>query len=87
MDQLRSRLDQEVGKVVVGQRVATDVLLAAILLGGHVLLEGVPGTAKTLLARAFAAATSLEFTRIQFTPDMLPADVTGTMTIRDTSPR
>ncbi len=83
MDQLRSRLDQEVGKVVVGQRVATDVLLAAILLGGHVLLEGVPGTAKTLLARAFAAATSLEFTRVQFTPDMLPADVTGTMTIRD----
>ena len=82
MDDLRQRVSNEISKVVVGQRRAADVLLAAVLLGGHVLLEGVPGTAKTLLAKAFARASGLEFSRIQFTPDMLPADVTGTMTIR-----
>jgi len=82
MNELRSRLNAEISKVVIGQRMTTEILLAALLLGGHVLLEGVPGVAKTLLARAFAAATGLDFGRIQFTPDMLPADVTGTMAIR-----
>jgi MoxR-like ATPase len=59
-----------------------DVLLAAAAVGGHVLLEGVPGVAKTLLANAFARAVGVDFRRVQFTPDMLPSDLTGTMTLR-----
>lgn len=82
MRELRERVHRETGKVVVGQRTAVDALLAALALGGHVLLEGVPGTAKTLLASAFARATGLRFARAQFTPDMLPSDLTGTMTLR-----
>jgi MoxR-like ATPase len=78
----RDRLVAEVGKVVVGQEAAVDDLLTAVLSGGHVLLEGVPGVAKTLLANATARALGLEFRRIQFTPDMLPSDLTGTMTLR-----
>ena len=58
-------------------------MLAAIGVGGHVLLEGVPGIAKTLLANAVARALGVEFARVQFTPDMLPSDVTGTMSLRD----
>jgi len=69
---------REVEKVVVGQREAVDLLLVALLAEGHALLEGLPGTAKTLLARAFARCLSLRFTRIQFTPDLMPGDVTGT---------
>ena len=68
----------EVHKVVVGQDHVLDLLLVALLSEGHVLLEGVPGTAKTLLARAFAAALRLDFGRIQFTPDLMPGDVIGT---------
>jgi MoxR-like ATPase len=80
--ELRQRLQDEVRKVVVGQDPAVDALLAAVVVGGHVLLEGVPGTAKTLLAQAVARAFGLEFARAQFTPDMLPSDLTGTMTLR-----
>jgi MoxR-like ATPase len=83
MNELRSQVIGEVRKVVVGQEYSVDVLLAAATVGGHVLLEGVPGTAKTLLANAFARALGLEFRRVQFTADMLPSDVTGTMTMRD----
>ncbi len=80
--ELRSRLHGEVSKVVVGHSRSVDALLAAVTVGGHVLIEGVPGTAKTLLAKAFARALGLEFGRAQFTPDMLPSDLTGTVTLR-----
>jgi MoxR-like ATPase len=67
-----------VRKIVVGQDAALDLMLVALLSEGHVLLEGVPGTAKTLLAQSFARALSLAFGRIQFTPDLMPGDVLGT---------
>src|SRR5688572_29511316 len=66
---LRDRVATEVGRVVVGQEEVVDLLLAAAVVGGHVLLEGVPGVAKTLLARASSAALGLDFRRVQFTPD------------------
>lgn len=69
----------EVGQRVLGQREMVDSVLMAILAGGHVLLEGVPGLAKTLLVQTIADVTSLSYKRIQFTPDLLPADVVGTM--------
>jgi MoxR-like ATPase len=68
----------EVRKAVVGQDAIIDLMLTSLLVGGHVLLEGVPGTAKTLLTRAFAAGLALQFGRIQFTPDLMPGDVLGT---------
>ena len=64
--------------MVVGHDQAIDLMLVALLAEGHVLLEGVPGTAKTLLAQCFAGALSLPFKRIQFTPDLMPGDVLGT---------
>ncbi len=79
---LRSRLGAEVGKVVVGQDDALNAIVVAAALGGHVLLEGVPGVAKTLLATAVGRGLGLDVQRIQFTPDLLPSDVTGTMTLR-----
>ncbi|MEY2419611.1 MAG: MoxR-like ATPase [Actinomycetota bacterium] len=80
--ELRDALGTEVGKVVVGQHDALDALLVALAVGGHVLLEGAPGVAKTLLATTVARALGLDSNRIQFTPDLLPSDVTGTMTLR-----
>jgi MoxR-like ATPase len=68
----------EMARVIVGQRVMIDRLLVGLLTGGHVLLEGVPGLAKTLAVRTLAQGLRLSFQRIQFTPDLLPADVTGT---------
>lgn len=68
----------EIRKVVVGQDETIELMLTSLLVGGHILVEGVPGTAKTLLARAFAGSLALQFGRIQFTPDLMPGDVLGT---------
>jgi MoxR-like ATPase len=73
----------EVGKVVVGQQAIVDGVLTCVLAGGHALLEGVPGLGKTVLVRAVAAASRLRFARIQFTPDLMPADIVGTMVISE----
>jgi MoxR-like ATPase len=80
--ELRDRVAAEVHKVVVGQDEVIDLVLAAVAVQGHVLLEGVPGVAKTLLANAVSRALGVSFRRVQFTPDMLPSDLTGTMTLR-----
>ncbi|UUO01887.1 MoxR family ATPase [Mycolicibacterium novocastrense] len=67
----------EIGRVVVGKRGALSLILTTVLAGGHVLIEDLPGLGKTLIARSFAAALGLEFKRVQFTPDLLPADLLG----------
>src|ERR1700744_2415536 len=67
----------EIAKAVVGQEEAAGLLLTALFCGGHVLLEGPPGAAKTFLAQCFAKAVSLQFGRIQFTPDLMPGDIIG----------
>ena len=72
------RLHAEVGKILVGQKELVRLLTAALLADGHVLIEGVPGVAKTLSARLLARTLSVDFGRLQFTPDLMPADVTGT---------
>jgi MoxR-like ATPase len=80
-DQLRSFRDRtvaEIGRIVVGMEAVTHQFLIALLGGGHVLLEGVPGVAKTTLSKMFARVLGTEYHRIQFTPDLLPSDVTGT---------
>jgi MoxR-like ATPase len=75
---LRDRVVAEVGRVVVGMEGVTQQFLVALLAGGHVLLEGVPGVAKTTLSKTFARVLGTQYQRIQFTPDLLPSDVTGT---------
>ncbi len=77
--QALARVRGEVGKAVVGQDSAVSGLVIALLCRGHILLEGVPGVAKTLLVRAFSAALDLRTTRVQFTPDLMPGDVTGSL--------
>ncbi|MCK4367601.1 MAG: MoxR family ATPase [Thermoplasmata archaeon] len=72
------RLNQEVGKAIVGKRSVLEKVMITILSNGHLLLEDVPGLAKTLMAKSFAASLGCKFTRVQFTPDLLPADITGT---------
>lgn len=72
------RLQQEIGRTIVGQRRVVDETLVALFAGGHVLLEGVPGLGKTLLVRTLSETLTLSFARIQFTPDLMPADITGT---------
>src|SRR5688572_27081423 len=77
------RVRDEIGKLIVGQRPIVDGVLTCLVAGGHALLEGVPGLGKTVLVRTLAAALDLRFARIQFTPDLMPADIVGTMVISD----
>lgn len=74
---IAARIRAEVGKAVIGQTETVDLMLTALFCGGHILLEGPPGTAKTLLAQTFARTLSLQFGRIQFTPDLMPGDILG----------
>src|SRR5262245_49586872 len=76
--QLRDRTVAEVARVVVGMEHITRRFLVALIAGGHVLLEGVPGIAKTTLSKTFANILGIQYQRVQFTPDLLPSDVTGT---------
>ncbi len=75
--ELREALKKEVAKVIVGKEEVLDLMLISLLCGGHMLIEDVPGTGKTMLVKAFAAALSFPCSRIQFTPDLLPSDITG----------
>src|SRR5216117_176351 len=78
------KLRAEIGKVMVGHQEIVDGTLTAILAGGHVLLEGVPGLGKTLLVRTLSEVLDLSFNRIQFTPDLMPADILGTNIVMET---
>lgn len=78
-----SELKTEIGKVIIGQEEVIDQLLITFLAGGHVLLEGVPGLAKTLMIRTLAEAIDLRFRRIQFTPDLMPTDIIGTEVLEE----
>ena len=82
---LCERILAEVGQVIVGKRDAMTTVLLGVLASGHILIEDLPGLGKTLLARTFATVLGLEFTRVQFTPDMLPADLTGAMVLNLTT--
>ncbi|HKG22542.1 MAG TPA: AAA family ATPase, partial [Blastocatellia bacterium] len=88
LGEIKKRVDQYVGKfdalraevarVIVGQKDVVESTLLALMAGGHVLLEGVPGLGKTLLVRTLAETMGLDFSRVQFTPDLMPADIVGT---------
>jgi MoxR-like ATPase len=79
----RQRIDQELSKVIVGQRDVIEQILIALLAGGHCLITGAPGLAKTLLVKSIAQIFHLKFQRIQFTPDLMPADITGTEILQE----
>src|SRR5579859_3333688 len=80
----RARIEAELGKVIVGQRDVIEQIMIALLAGGHCLITGAPGLAKTLLVKSIAQIFHLKFQRIQFTPDLMPADITGTEILQDT---
>ncbi|RYZ02123.1 MAG: MoxR family ATPase [Myxococcales bacterium] len=77
-------LREEIGRVIVGNREVVDGVITCVLAGSHALLEGVPGLGKTMLVRTLAEALALEFSRIQFTPDLMPADILGTVVVEET---
>ncbi|MFO0881718.1 MAG: AAA family ATPase, partial [Gemmataceae bacterium] len=79
----RKKLKDEIAKVIIGQEHIVDDLLTALFARGHCLMIGVPGLAKTLMVRTISRAIDLEFNRIQFTPDLMPSDITGTEIIED----
>ena len=81
--ELAEKLRSEIATVIVGQEAVVEDILTALAAGGHALLEGVPGLAKTLLISTLAKISGLSFNRIQFTPDLMPADITGTEVIRE----
>src|SRR6202045_2402428 len=84
LDEFRHSLDvmvNELNKVIIGQREVIELILAAIFTRGHVLLVGVPGLAKTLMVSSIAKILDVSFKRIQFTPDLMPSDITGTMVL------
>ena len=76
-----NRVREEIGKIIVGQQDVVDGVLICLLAGGHVLLEGVPGLGKTTLLRTLSRVLHLKYSRIQFTPDLMPADIVGSMII------
>src|SRR3954452_5322165 len=78
-------LREEVGKMIVGNREVVDGVITCVLAGSHALLEGVPGLGKTMLVRTLAESLALEFSRIQFTPDLMPADIIGTVVIDESA--
>src|SRR5512133_489216 len=78
-----ARIESELGKVIVGQREVIEQILIALFAGGHCLITGEPGLAKTLLVKSIAQIFHLKFQRIQFTPDLMPADITGTEILED----
>src|SRR5690349_18690950 len=80
---VQTRIREQVRRVIVGQEEVVDHLLLTLWVGGHCLITGMPGTAKTLLVRTLATALGLTFKRIQFTPDLMPTDVTGTDIIEE----
>jgi MoxR-like ATPase len=80
---LAGALKRELGRVVIGQQQVVEEILTAFFAGGHVLLRGVPGLAKTLLIKTIARAVHLKFSRIQFTPDLMPSDILGTEVIEE----
>ncbi|MCP4834908.1 MAG: AAA domain-containing protein, partial [Phycisphaera sp.] len=77
------RIRSEVRKVIVGQEETVEEVLIAIFCGGHAIIEGVPGLAKTLLVHTLSSTLNLEFSRVQFTPDLMPSDMTGTEVIEE----
>src|ERR1043165_5506404 len=80
----RTRIETELAKIIVGQKQVIEQILIALFAGGHCLITGAPGLAKTLLVKSIARIFHLKFQRIQFTPDLMPADITGTEILQDT---